>query len=69
MSDLTRLTVNLSPDATRALSASSDQASDTNADVINRALVGWAAFLRLVDGGGGELTFHHRGTTRTVRIK
>ncbi len=68
-SDLTKVTVNLTPRAVKAVNQIVGATGDTQTDSINRALVGWAKILRLVEAGGGQLDIEQPdGTTRTVRI-
>ncbi len=68
-SDLTKVTVNLTPRAVKAVNQIVGRTGDTQTDTINRALVGWAKILRLVEAGGGQLDIEQpAGTTRTIRI-
>ncbi len=69
-SDLTRVTVNLTPRAVKAVNQIVGRTGDTQTDTINRALVGWAKVLRLVEAGGGELLLKDLdGTLRKVTIR
>ncbi len=68
-SDLTKVTVNLTPRAVKAVNHIVGHTGDTQTDTINRALVGWAKILRLVEAGGGQLDIEPpAGTPRTIRI-
>ncbi len=68
-SDLTKVTVNLTPRAVKAVNQIVGRTGDTQTDSINRALVGWAKILRLVEAGGGQLDIEQPdSTTRTIRI-
>ncbi len=68
-SDLTKVTVNLTPRAVKAVNQIVGRTGDTQTDSINRALVGCAKILHLVEAGGGQLDIEQPdGTTRTIRI-
>ncbi len=69
MTDLTRVEFYATPRTIAAL----DQATatgDTRVDVLNRAVVVYAAIVRLAETGGGTLNLEQpAGTTRQVTVR
>lgn len=69
MSDLTKITVNLTPRAVKALASIAARQGDTRTDSLNRALIGWDIVLDLIEQGGGRLTLQRAdGTVESVRL-
>lgn len=65
--ELTKLTVNLTPRAYAALTASAAQLGDTRTDTVNRALVIYHALIALAPGEG--LTFRNPGGGRYSLVR
>jgi hypothetical protein len=63
--DLTRLTVNLVPDAMAALDRACERTGDDRTDTVNRALLGYDQLLTLAGARGGRLRLLNPDGTQT----
>lgn len=69
MSDLTRITVNLTRRSVDALEQVSESTQATQTATVNRALLVYDIVLKLMERGGGRIKVEHAdGTRETVTI-
>jgi hypothetical protein len=66
MSDLTRTTVNLTPNAIAALNTAAELVGHSRTDVINRAIQIYAAIVQAVHNGNTAIRFDDDGVERVL---